>query len=494
MRLLKPLAAGILALGLFAGGAYAVAQSAAETAVAEAIARLRVAFGPDAAIEHGTIRAEPISGRVRISSLTIRPDRNLGDRFEVADVVADGLRPGGTGFERLSFHATRVFNGEEERGRIGSITIDGLTIPATPGFAPTDVTLDALDVLDVAWTLPDGTAVHFGLFSITGLGGSDRQDSWSLDNLVVVGGPGAGFERIELEAFQITNARLLENIAAAMEMRAPPTPRGTSSASLTNLLVRANGIDAVRIGQVRSNSEDIEGRAGVQRSVTTINDAVIGLPEDAREALGGLAEIRLGINAVAEIDIDRGDYDVQEFRVEAEGLGAMDVTFRLTGAPIPPIGDPMVNGRLHGFRLTLQDAGLTARALAAAARASGMTEAELRRQIVEGIGMVVGMFGAGTGAPPPAAAAPDSKGGAQPAEPESKLGPQAAPRAPAGPQPPAAGPAIVGSLRGFLERPGRITISAQPAQPVPLAELESAAAASGPQELIGRLGLRIEIE
>ena len=205
-----------------------------------------------------------------------------------------------------------------------------------------------------------------------------------------------------------------------------------------------------------------------------------------------MERIVLAITGGGTIHQDRGDYDIESFRIEAEGLATLELAVRMTGAPVPPIGDPMATGLLHGFRLSVQDAGLTARALAGAARLSGMTEAELRAQVIEAIGMIEGMLG-GAGAPatPPQAAAPDDKGGAQPPPPESKLGPQAAPQPPAAA---AGGSGIVGSLRGFLERPGSITITARPAQPIPFSDLAGDVGGPGPEALMRRLGLRVEIQ
>lgn len=476
MRLLKPVAAGVLALGVLLSGAYAVAQSAAEAAVAEAIARLREALGPNAQIEHGTIRAEPIAGRVRITSLSFTPDSSNPEAFLVSDVVVDGLRPGGTGFTRLSLHATRILVWGQERGRIGSITIEGLTIPPQPGFSLADVTLDSLDVLDVAWTLPDDSALHVGYLGVTGIGG-DRPDRFEIADLVMIGTRDLGFERVQIEFLDLEGARLLPIVLATIEGRPPTTPRGPSQGTIRGLLVRADGLDIVRLGEATSSSDDEDRQPGTQRSTTTVTDLVIGLPPEAREALNGLETIRLDITSETLINQDRGDYEVESFRVEAEGLGVIELTGRVTGATLPPAGDPLTTGLLHGFTVSFQDAGLVARALAGAARLSGVTEAEMRAQVQQALAEIEAMLGV----LPQAGAGPERKGGAEPPPPESKLGPQAAPASPGG-----------RSLREFLDRPGRIIITAQPPQPVAFAEMGGAMMGLGPVDLMARLGLRIE--
>jgi len=478
MRLLKPLAAGVFALGLLAGGAYAVAQSAAETAVAEAIGRLRAALGPGAVVEHGAVRVEPIAGRIRLASLAIMPEGPNGERFLVADVVADNLRPGGAGFGRLSLHGTRILVGEEERGRIGSVTIEGLALPAEAGFAVADITLDSLDVLDLAWDLPDGSALHVSYLGAGGIGG-DRSDRFQISDLVMVGSRDIGFERFELGQLEMDGVRLLPIVLATIEGRAPPVPRGASQMTVRNLLVQADGLDLVRLGELTSNAEDAEERPGTQRSMLAVRDLVIGLPHEAREALDGLEAIRIELGGRGLSDQERGDYEIESFRLEAEGLGAIEITGRVTGAPVPPLGDPMANGRLHGLTITFEDAGLTARALAGAARLSGTTEAEMRAQLRQALGELEAMLAA----VPPPAPGPEPKGGAEPPLPNSKLGPQAG------------APASGGrTLREFLDRPGRITLTVQPAEPVRFADLAEALSVSGPQALFGRLGLRVQIQ
>lgn len=480
MRLLKPFAGGLVALSLLMGGAYAVAQSAAETAVAEAIARLRTALGPGAVVEHGAIRAEPIAGRVRVASLTIMPDGPGGERFVVTDVVADRVRPGGTGFERLSLHGTRILVGEEERGRIGSVTIEGLTLPAGSGFSLDDITLDSLDVLDLAWTLPDGSGLHLSYLSASGIG-DDRSESYEILDLVVVGGRDSGFELLEIGGFEIAGARLLEMALAGIEGRAPPAPRGQSNATLRDLLVRVDGLDVVRLGSATSDSDDVEGQPGTQRTELSLRDLVIGLPQDARDALGGLEALRLTITGEGTTNQERGDTHVESFRIEAEELGTLELAARVTGAPLPPAGDPMANGRLHGFSLSFEDAGLTARVLAGAARLSARPEADLRAEVRQALGEIEALLG-DLGAPPQAAA-PEPKPGSEAPLPNSKLGPQGG-----------AAPAPGRPLRAFLDRPGRITITAQPPRPVTFTELERQDPAAGPEALFRLLGLRVQVQ
>jgi hypothetical protein len=479
----RRLTAAVAVLCLLAGGGYAIAQAASEAAVVEAIARLRAALGPGAVIEHGAIRAEPIAGRVRISGLSISPDSGNPESFLVADVVADGFRPGGTGFLRLSLHAMRIVVAGEERGRIGSMTIEGLTLPATDGFALTDITLDSLDVLDVAISHPDwlnGHALHVGYLHLGGIGG-DQEDRFEVSDLVILGPSGANrmslIERLELARLEVVNARLPQAVQAVLEGLPPPVPTGASSALLRGLLVRSPGQDILRIDDAEGRNEELEGQDGVLRNTLSVRGMVIGLPA-SWAALDGLDELRLTITGEGTGNQERGDFDIRSIRVEAEGLGVMDLGYHITGAVLPPAGDPMETGHLHGLRLVFEDSGLVARALAGEARRSGRSAPDVRAQAAEALDQLQALLNT----LPPAAPAPEPKGASEPPLPNSKLGPRP-------------GAARSGqALRALLDGGRRLTVIAAPAAPVPFAEQARLMADDDPAALLRLLGVRIEVQ
>jgi hypothetical protein len=486
MPTFRRLAAVLAVLGLLAGGGYAIAQSAAEAAVVEAIARLRTALGPGAVIEHGAIRAEPIAGRVRISILTVSLGSGNAEAFIVSDVVIDGLRPGGAGFGRLSLHGVRILEGEEERGRIGSMTIEGLTLPAEPGFSLADIRLDSLDVLDVAISHPDwldGHALYLGYLHLGGIGG-DQEDRFEVSDLVILGPSGANrmslIERIELTRLEVVNARLPQAVQAVLEGLPPPVPTGASSALLRGLLVRSPGQDILRIDDAEGRNEELEGQDGALRNTLSVRGMVIGLPA-SWAALDGLDELRLTITGEGTGNQERGDFDVQSIRVEAEGLGVMDLGYRITGAVLPPAGDPMETGHLHGLRLVFEDSGLVARALAGEARRSGLTASEVRAQVAEALDQLQALLDT----LPQAAPAPEPKGASEPPLPNSKLGPQ-----PARPGAARSGQA----LRALLDGGRRLTVIAAPAAPVPFAAQARVTADDTPEALMRLLGVRIEVQ
>jgi hypothetical protein len=466
MRLRTALAALVLAGGIAVGGAYAVAQSAAETAVAEAIARLRAVLGPEALVEHGAIRVEPIAGRVRLASLTITPDRAQPRRIEVADVVADGLRPGGGGFERLSLHAVRLLDGTVERGRVGSLSIEGVTLPAG---MPTldDLMVDSLDLLDVSLILPDGMSVHLAYVNAANVGG-DRADSYEIQDLIIEGQPGGEFERFEIGTLDASGLRLVAAVRATLAGEAPPVARGPSALSMTNLVLRIDGRDVVRLAELTTTADDAPGQPGVQTTEMRVAGLSIGLPPEAAEALGGLEVLALTLAGEGSVNQEAGDYDLRSFRIEAEGLGVLEMELRLSGIDMSPQADPAETGRLHRLRLVFEDQGLVARAIAGAARAAGMTEPELRREIAT----TLAPYEEALRTVPPG---PEPKG-QEPELPNSKLG-----------QRPGAN---VAPVTAFLERPGRIEITAEPAQSMLLAEIGRLAVID-PADLIRTLLVRV---
>jgi hypothetical protein len=465
MRLRTALAALVLAGGIAVVGAYAVAQSAAETAVAEAIARLRAVLGPEAVVEHGAIRVEPIAGRVRLASLSITPDRTVPVRIEVSDLVADGLRPGGGGFERLSLHAVRLLDGNEERGRIGSLSIEGVTLPdGMPGLE--DLAIDRLDLLDVSLRQPDGFSLHLSFLGAENVGG-DRADSYELRDLVIEGGAAVAFERFEIGSLDMSGLRLVAAVRAALAGEAPPLAQGPSALTMTDIVLRVDGRDMVRLVELTTTADDAPGQPGVQTTEMRVAGLSIGLPPEAAEALGGLELLALSLAGEGAVNQEAGEYDLRSLRIEAEGLGVLEMELRLSGIDMSPQVDLAETGRLHRLRLVFEDQGLVARAMAGAAHAAGMTEPELRREIATALAPVEEALRT---VPP----GPEPKG-QEPELPNSKLG-----------QRPGAN---VAPVTAFLERPGRIEIIAEPVRPLPFPEI--AQLASDPAALARALLVRV---
>lgn len=465
----------LLAGGLLFGGAYATAQAVAEATVREALDRLRAALGPEAVVQPGRIRAEPIAGRVRIESLTIGASAAGPQRVVIADVVADDLRPGAAGVGRLSLHGIRLLEGSEEVGRIGSVTIEGLALPDGPATAWSDVALDRIDVLDVALRVPNELSLHVAYLMAEGVGG-DRADAYEIQNLVFTLEPGAPVERIEFATISAENLRLVPAVLAALERRPPPVPPGVGRFALSGFAVQAGGAEVLRIEELTNRSTAIEERPGVTLDELGISGFVVALPPEVSRDLLGIERIEASLTASGELHVERGDYALQSLRLEIENLVAVGLAGTFSGLRLWSDEGPAETLRLHAAHITIEDRGLLARFIAAAAREAGMEEAAFRREFAE----QMGAFDAALGQPG-AGPQPEPKGGPAPAPPpEGKLGPAAG--AGAGDAP----------LRRFLERGGTLEITIEP--PAPLGMQDGLdLLGSDPAGLAPRLGLRLRL-
>lgn len=465
----------LLAGGLLFGGAYAAAQAAAEAAVREALERLRVALGPEAVVEPGRIRVEPIAGRVRLDSLTVRPSAAAPERVVIADVVADDVQPGAAGIGRLSLHGIRLLDGAEEVGRIGSVTIEGLALPDGPASAWNDVALDRLDVLDVALRVPNELSLHVAYLMAEGVGG-DRADAYEIQNLVFTLEPGGPVERIEFATISAENLRLVPAVLAALERRPPPVPPGVGRFALSGFAVQAGGEEVLRIEELTNRSTAIEERPGVTLDELGIGGFVVVFPPEVSRDLLGIERIEASLTSGGELHVERGDYELRSLRLEIEDLVAVGLAGTFSGLRLWSDEDPADTARLHAAQITIEDRGLLARFIAAAAREAGMEEAAFRREFAA----QMGAFDAALGRPA-AGPQPEPKGGPVPAPPpESKLGP-------------AAGDGGGGApLRRFLERGGAIEITLEP--PAPLGMQDGLdLLGRDPADIARRLGLRLRL-
>jgi hypothetical protein len=471
MRCRKPFALALLfAAGLFLGG-YAAAQAVAEAAVREALARLREALGPDAVVEPGRIRVEPIAGRVRLESLTLGPSAAAPTRIAIADVVADDVRPGAAGVGRLSLHGIRLLEGGAEIGRIGSVTLEGLGLPAGPGTALADVTLDRLDVLDVAIRVPNELSLHVAYLSAEGIGG-DRADAYEIQTLVLELAPGSPVERLEFAALSAENLGLLPSVLAALARRPLPTPPGVGRFEFSGLSVRAAGEEVLRIEELAHRSTAIEKRPGVTAEDLSISGFSVSLPPEASRGLLGLERIEATLSMAGELHGERGDYELRRLLLEIEGLAAIDLSGSFGGLRFWSDENPAETARLNAARLSIEDRGLLARFLAVSAREAGMEEAAFRRALAEQAAALDAAFArAGASAP-----RPERKGGPAPLS--------------GGKPDPAGG--LGGPLRGFIERGGTLEIALEPRSPLGVQEALGLLGGD-PAAIAERLGLRLRL-
>ena len=128
---LMPLLLGGL---LLAGGAGALAQAEAERRLDAAIAQLRAALGPEARLEIGGRRLDPVNGQATLANVTIIRG---ADRITIPEAILSELGEGRIGraeLRRLSHRGSTAVSDSDR------LVLTGLAIPA-PGTA---LTLQAL--------------------------------------------------------------------------------------------------------------------------------------------------------------------------------------------------------------------------------------------------------------------------------------------------------------------------------------------------------------
>jgi hypothetical protein len=427
---------GVAAATLCMGGlwgAYTVAQTAAEQAFAQAIERLRAALPAETVLEHGAVSADPVSGRLTIADVAFGPRASPQERLRVPRLVIEGLQPRGAGIGQLSADAMTLDLVEGSQAYralvVGSFSLSGLGLPAEgQPFDPAAITLDRLEMRGIELTpaLPgDGPAGRIGRIAAGGIGGdrSDRLEVEGID-LRIPQGSFIG-ERFRIARIAGSNVLVLQTGLALRSGDTPPVPRGRSRFSVEGLSVHEGEALVLRMARLDTDGELENGNPDRPRGTLSIDG--FESPQSRNPSIFVLrdAPIQASLRLAAEADIASGDMTLHQFRLELAAMGTFEMALRMSG--LGPKFSAPTEGRLHGFTFRYTDAGLVARALAEGAKQSGMRAEELREQIVQ----MSPMLFSGPGAEP-----------------------------------------NLRALRAFLANPGSLTVTAAPATPVRMSELE----------------------
>ena len=431
----RRLAVCALALGLSGAAgmtAYLAAQSAAEQAFAQAVERLRAALPPDVVLEHGAVTADPVSGRITVANVAFGPRDQPGERLRAPQMLLEGIRPQGGGVGLLT--ASNIAITVTERGAthqpvtLASLRIAGLVLPeAGQDFDPGQIRFDALEAAGIGINpIVEGDDPRGGIgrIALADIGG-DRPDRIEIEGVdlrlpdLFVG------DRLVLGRLSAENLRVLRLLLtlAAGDMPAPPA--GVARLSLEGLAVTQGDTPVFRLGRFATEGEAVGGDANRLRGTLTAEGFDMAVPPEVGPFSLGYQRIQAALALAVETELASGDYNVGQFRLALQDVGTIEFSSRMTG--LGTSADPMRDARLHGFTFRYTDSGLVARALAEGAQQSGMRAEELREQIGQMSPMVFS-------------------------------GPRAEPN--------------VQALRGFLANPTSLTVTAAPAAPVDLNELE----------------------
>lgn len=427
---------GITAATLCVGGlwgAYTVAQTAAEQAFAQAIERLRAALPAETVLEHGAVSADPVSGRLTVADVAFGPRATPQERLRVPRLVIEGLQPRGGGVGQISAEAMTldlVEGGSAYRALlVGSFSLSGLALPAEgQPFDPAAITLDGLELRGIELTpaLPgDGPAGRIQRIAAGGIGG-DRTDRLEVEgiDLRVPQGSFIG-ERVTIARIAGSNLLLLQTGLALRNGDTPPMARGLSRLSIEGLSMHEGDRLALRMARLETEGELANGDPDRPRGTLSIDG--FEMPVSRSPSLFVLRDtpIQASLRVAADADIAAGDMTLRQFRLELAAMGTFELALRMSG--LGPKFSAPTEGRLHGFIFRYTDAGLVARALAEGAKQAGMRAEELREQIVQ----MSPMLFSGPGAEP-----------------------------------------NLRALRAFLANPGSLTVTAAPATPVRMSEVE----------------------
>ena len=454
-RTRKGLAVCALALGLASAagwGAYVAAQGAAEQAFAQAVERLRAARPPDLTLEHGAVTADPLSGRITVADVALGPRNEPQERLRAPLVVLDGIRPNGAGLATLSADNLTLTVQERRQPHrlmaLSSLRVSGLSLPAAgEPFDLGAIRLDSAEATGLAITPakqdsdPGGT---IGRLAVSGIGG-DRPDSLVVEALDISMPPAEGFTRARAARITGSNIRLVSMIQALMADQIPPVPPGRSEMALEGLVIDGASGEMLRVDRISSDSDDVGGNPNRKRGALAIEGLAVTLPPALGPFSLGYTRLQLALAAAVEADVTAGDYRIESFRLALPEVATVELALEMTGMQAPPAGDPMRTGRLHGFTFRYTDAGLVIRALEEGAKQGGMRAEELRRQIAEASPMLF--------------SGPGSERN-------------------------------VAALRRFLERPGTLEVTARPAAPVALSDLERQGS-QGPDAVVRMLNIAV---
>ncbi|WP_368416867.1 hypothetical protein [Falsiroseomonas sp.] len=129
---------------LLLGTAGALAQAEAERRLDAAIERLRDALGPEARIEIGGRRLDPVSGRATLTDIVIRRGE---DRIAIPEAILSDLSDTRIGRAELRSISERSADGTA--AQTGRVLISGLVLPpAGQTLSPTAIAFDSLGVED----------------------------------------------------------------------------------------------------------------------------------------------------------------------------------------------------------------------------------------------------------------------------------------------------------------------------------------------------------
>jgi len=294
-RLMPVLLGGLL----LAGGAGALAQAEAERRLDAAIAQLRAALGPEARLEIGGRRLDPVSGQATLADVTIIHGT---DRVTIPEIILSEIGEGRIG--RAELHRL-THRGSTAASDTGRLVLTGLAIP-TPGTA---LTLQAL---------------AFDRAEIESLRIADADSKTVLARLALDGWRGGAVGAAMLEGLEVTTAGQ------------GPTPGNRLSLGrllLADVVLPLSGADpdptSFRAGRIAL--EGLEGREGANTIAFSLGRLELRDWRPGRPTTLQLDDLRASAPAQ-----QLGQLDLRLDRIEVSGVdGAGTLAAMLDNRQVP---------------------------------------------------------------------------------------------------------------------------------------------------------------
>ena len=418
LRLIPFLLGGML----LAGGAGALAQAEAERRLEAAIAQLRSALGPEARLEIGGRRVDPVSGRAALADVAITHGT---DRVTIPELILSELGDGRVGRAELRRPSHRGSAGASDADRL---VLTGLAIPA-PGavlaietLAFEAVEIEGLRVAESKGKLAlarlaiegwrdgsVGAARLEGLdLTMTGqaagplrvsLGRAELRD-WQpgrptllrLDDLRAGGlTQQLGQLELRLDRIELSGVDGAGTLAALRDDRQVPDPFDGMPQRLA-----IEGFHAEAEGQPLLALRRLLSETRLERGLLSGRLATEGfrlsLPRGQAAWLQALGyrEIAGGIEIAGAAPRAGGRLDIDPVRIAWDQAATLTLTAWLDGLPTTPEARTPIDRsaalaawaamRLGALTLTLRDHGLLGRIVAQQAREQRIPDARLREQ------------------------------------------------------------------------------------------------------------------
>jgi hypothetical protein len=409
---------------------------------------------------------------------------------------AEGYAPGALGQASLEGLEFRGAGSNRNSGRVGRITVAGVTMPA-PGqdfdikdFTLRSASLEGIRVADEEKQVD----VSLGRLALRDFVPGRLMDL-AMEGLSVgtqFGTMGPGVFRLGRVVVQGIDAAGLATAWSTNIQPPDPAPGVPQLIQLEGITAEANGAPLFSLGRIQADGS--VAADGVIGGSLVVDGLRVTLPRGTAPPLEqlGFTEIAGGMEMRATLARAGGVLALSPWRTRWNEAGTLTLAGRFRDMPAPLPGttlDPdaqaaaLMNARVEEVTLSWRDQGLLGRAIGWQARQQRVPEARIRDQWAQ---MVMAM-------PLPGDAPPPRRGAAPPA---TKGAPAPAAGGKAGPAPAATGPdpfvAVREAVAQFIRQPREIEFTLRPPRPMAFGEMTGLMGA-GPSEGARQLGLTVRL-